>query len=104
MEIIQHVIYTCYCKCSFLPYESSKWACDLVALGSNEKYKEQGSKIVSYSTAPGVVASTIGNLPSWIRRVRIWIHYIVSSYDEQGDCMQVVLIVHQLVLSSGFVE
>ncbi|KAJ8655341.1 hypothetical protein O0I10_009030 [Lichtheimia ornata] len=61
---------------SVLPYESSKWACDLVALGSNEKYKEQGCKIVSYSTAPGVVASTIGNLPSWIRSVRIWIHYI----------------------------
>lgn len=104
MDIIQHVIYTCYCKCSVLPYESSKWACDLVALGSNEKYKEQGSKIVSYSTAPGVVASTIGNLPSWIRRVRKWIHYIVSSYNEQGDCMQVILIVHQLVLSFGFVE
>ncbi|KAI7880676.1 NAD(P)-binding protein [Lichtheimia hyalospora FSU 10163] len=55
---------------SVLPYESSKWACDLVAIGSNERYKEQGSKIISYSTAPGVVASTIGNLPSWIRRFR----------------------------------
>lgn len=99
---------------SVLPYESSKWACDLVALGSNEKYKEQGSKIVSYSTAPGVVASTIGNLPSWIRSVRIWIHYIVSSsnkwrkrsYRAGGywtiDHMDERFIMHKLVRSSGF--
>ncbi|KAI9311471.1 hypothetical protein BX666DRAFT_1995442 [Dichotomocladium elegans] len=61
---------------SELPYEASKWACDLIGIGSNSRYQEKRQKILSYSTSPGVVASSIGNLPTWIRRLRILLHYL----------------------------
>ncbi|KAI8138569.1 hypothetical protein BJV82DRAFT_288139 [Fennellomyces sp. T-0311] len=60
---------------SQLPYESSKWACDLVAIGSNARYANQKQDIVSFTTSPGVVASSIGNLPIWITKLRTLIHY-----------------------------
>ncbi|KAI9274677.1 hypothetical protein BDA99DRAFT_498218 [Phascolomyces articulosus] len=60
---------------SLMPYESSKWACDLVALGSNSRYNNEKQDIVAFSTSPGVVASSIGNLPVWITKVRRLLHY-----------------------------
>lgn len=64
---------------SLLPYESSKWACDLVAIASNDRYHEHKLHISSYTTSPGVVASSIGNLPLWITKLRTLIHYVVCS-------------------------
>ncbi|KAI9491457.1 hypothetical protein BDB00DRAFT_833093 [Zychaea mexicana] len=60
---------------SLMPYESSKWACDLVAIGSNTRYDNEKQNITSFSTSPGVVASSIGNLPIWITKLRTLIHY-----------------------------
>ncbi|KAL1929449.1 hypothetical protein VTP01DRAFT_1587 [Rhizomucor pusillus] len=61
---------------SLLPYESSKWACDLVAIATNDRYQEHKQHISSYTTSPGVVASCIGNLPLWIIKLRTLIHYL----------------------------
>ncbi|KAI9318127.1 hypothetical protein BX666DRAFT_1935026 [Dichotomocladium elegans] len=61
---------------SALPYESSKWATDLVAVGSNARYKENNQKIISITTSPGVVASAIGSLPGWIIAARRVLHYV----------------------------
>ncbi|CEG69968.1 hypothetical protein RMATCC62417_05951 [Rhizopus microsporus] len=62
---------------SLMPYESSKWACDLVAIATHERYKAGNRKISSFTTSPGVVASQIGDLPLWITLVRIILHYIM---------------------------
>ncbi|KAF7720908.1 hypothetical protein EC973_005783 [Apophysomyces ossiformis] len=61
---------------SLEPYESSKWACDLIAVGMNEEYKKHGLAITSFTTAPGVVASSIGDLPEWVTFVRTLLHYL----------------------------
>ncbi|KAI7860886.1 hypothetical protein BDC45DRAFT_563072 [Circinella umbellata] len=65
---------------SSVPYESSKWACDLVAFGSNVRYKNEKQDIVSFSTSPGVVASSIGNLPIWITKLRTLLHYAFRTF------------------------
>jgi hypothetical protein len=60
------------------PYESSKWACDLVSIVSSERFAKDQMKISSFTTSPGVVASDIGDLPGWITKARIILHYLVS--------------------------
>ncbi|KAI8371112.1 hypothetical protein BD560DRAFT_396154 [Blakeslea trispora] len=59
------------------PYESSKWACDLVSIQSNERFQREGLKISSFTTSPGVVASQIGGLATWIVYFRILFHYFM---------------------------
>ncbi|KAG0166321.1 hypothetical protein DFQ30_007337 [Apophysomyces sp. BC1015] len=58
------------------PYESSKWACDLAAVAMNERFIQEGHAITSFSTSPGVVASSIGDLPRWITLLRTLLHYL----------------------------
>ncbi|KAI7905187.1 uncharacterized protein BX663DRAFT_502056 [Cokeromyces recurvatus] len=58
------------------PYESSKWACDLVSIVSSERFKRENNHIASFTTSPGVVASHIGELPMWITKARIILHYL----------------------------
>ncbi|KAG1443909.1 hypothetical protein G6F55_012506 [Rhizopus delemar] len=60
-----------------IPYESSKWACDLVSVATHERFKAEKRTISSFTTSPGVVASQIGDLPLWITLVRIVLHYIM---------------------------
>ncbi|KAG0743361.1 hypothetical protein G6F57_008157 [Rhizopus arrhizus] len=60
-----------------IPYESSKWACDLVSVATHERFKAEKRPISSFTTSPGVVASQIGDLPLWITLVRIVLHYIM---------------------------
>lgn len=60
------------------PYESSKWATDLISIRSTERFKQENKKITSFSASPGVVASEIGNLPRWIIMARFVLHYVVS--------------------------
>ncbi|EIE82787.1 hypothetical protein RO3G_07492 [Rhizopus delemar RA 99-880] len=55
-----------------IPYESSKWACDLVSVATHERFKAEKRTISSFTTSPGVVASQIGDLPLWITLMR-WI-------------------------------
>ncbi|CAO3610851.1 unnamed protein product [Cunninghamella blakesleeana] len=62
-------------KCK-LPYESSKWACDLLAIASNDYFQQHHLNITSFTTSPAVVASRIGNLPLWIIYLRICLHYL----------------------------
>ncbi|KAI8097150.1 uncharacterized protein BX664DRAFT_325661 [Halteromyces radiatus] len=62
-------------KCE-LPYESSKWACDLLAIASNEYFLQHQLNITSFSVSPGVVASAIGNLPLWLVYFRSLFHYV----------------------------
>ncbi|OZJ04539.1 hypothetical protein BZG36_03996 [Bifiguratus adelaidae] len=59
------------------PYESSKWLCDIIAVQINEHFKQKRLKITSFTTHPGVVASSIGNLPRYITESRKLLHYIV---------------------------
>ncbi|KAI8335654.1 hypothetical protein EDC96DRAFT_524667 [Choanephora cucurbitarum] len=59
------------------PYESSKWACDLVSIQSNERFQREGLKVSSFTTSPGVVASHIGGLAAWIVYCRILVHYLM---------------------------
>ncbi|KAL0075181.1 hypothetical protein F4703DRAFT_1890095 [Phycomyces blakesleeanus] len=58
-----------------VPYESSKWACDLVGIAMNDQFIQRGRQITSYTTSPGVVATSIGDLPRWITAARTLIHY-----------------------------
>lgn len=60
------------------PYESSKWACDLIAIVSAERFQREENCISSFTTSPGVVASEIGALPVWVCKVRFLVHYLVS--------------------------
>ncbi|CAO3636564.1 unnamed protein product [Cunninghamella blakesleeana] len=62
---------------SDIPYESSKWACDLLSVACHEKYQKSNLPISSFTTSPGVVASNIGELPRWITELRILLHYIM---------------------------
>ncbi|ORX60610.1 NAD(P)-binding protein [Hesseltinella vesiculosa] len=59
-----------------LPYESSKWACDLLAVATNDYFMQQTLNIRSFTTSPGVVASHIGNLPLWVIYLRSLIHWL----------------------------
>ncbi|KAI8393584.1 uncharacterized protein BYT42DRAFT_551563 [Radiomyces spectabilis] len=61
---------------SLVPYEASKWACDLVAIATNDRFIQEGLNVVSFTTSPGVVASNIGSLPTWIIKARTLIHYL----------------------------
>ncbi|ORX56732.1 NAD(P)-binding protein [Hesseltinella vesiculosa] len=62
---------------SEVPYESSKWACDLLATASHDHFKKSNLAISSFTTSPGVVASSIGDLPAWITMFRVILHYIM---------------------------
>jgi hypothetical protein len=64
------------------PYESSKWATNLIAFRMNDRFKAENVPITSIMTSPGVVASNIANLPDWVRRVRRMVHYSVSARDK----------------------
>ena len=64
------------------PYESSKWASNLIALKMSERFKQNHNPIISIITSPGVVASNIGGLPPWIGRVRRMVHYAVSCLEQ----------------------
>ncbi|KAL9538346.1 hypothetical protein MBANPS3_011003 [Mucor bainieri] len=59
------------------PYESSKWACDLISIATSERFQKDETRITSFTTSPGVVASEIGELPVWIVKARIVVHYIM---------------------------
>lgn len=73
---IQHnLIFIYYSK---EPYESSKWACDLISIASSERFQKEETRIASFTTSPGIVASEIGELPVWVVKARILVHYIVS--------------------------
>ncbi|KAG1441261.1 hypothetical protein G6F56_011563 [Rhizopus delemar] len=63
---------------SVVPYESSKFACDLVSVVSHERFKAEKRHISSFTTSPGVVASQIGDLPIWITLFRIILHYVFN--------------------------
>lgn len=75
-----HIYYSflTYNKYSKEPYESSKWACDLIAIVSGERFQREENHIASFTTSPGVVASEIGALPVWVCKVRFLVHYLVS--------------------------
>ncbi|KAI8071563.1 hypothetical protein BC940DRAFT_233842 [Gongronella butleri] len=67
------------------PYESSKWACDLLAAVSTERFKTQNMPITSFTTSPGVVATSIADLPGWIKALRM--RFIgVTSQNITGYC------------------
>ncbi|KAI8639728.1 hypothetical protein BD408DRAFT_420990 [Parasitella parasitica] len=59
------------------PYESSKWACDMIAIASSERFQKENNPITSFTTSPGVVASDIGGLPAWVCTARIFLHYFM---------------------------
>lgn len=63
------------------PYESSKWACDMVSIASSERFAKEEARITSFTTSPGVVASDIGELPMWITKARIILHYLVTTHN-----------------------
>lgn len=62
---------------SLEPYESSKWACDLVSIVSSERFAKEENHVSSFTTSPGVVASEIGELPVWVTKLRIVVHYMM---------------------------
>ncbi|KAI9257695.1 hypothetical protein BY458DRAFT_518635 [Sporodiniella umbellata] len=62
---------------SSVPYESSKFACDLVSIASHERFQEKKIRVSSFTTSPGVVASQIGDLPVWVTLLRVILHYIM---------------------------
>ncbi|CAO3588862.1 unnamed protein product [Absidia cylindrospora] len=62
---------------SAIPYESSKWACDLIAIACHERFQAENLPISSFTTSPGVVASNIGDLPGWITQLRKLLHYLM---------------------------
>lgn len=59
------------------PYESSKWACDIISIALSERFAREENHISSFTTSPGVVASDIGDLPRWITNARTLAHYLV---------------------------
>ncbi|KAI9318128.1 hypothetical protein BX666DRAFT_2120836 [Dichotomocladium elegans] len=59
-----------------LPYESSKWAMDLVAIGNNARYKSEKLRIASFSTSPGVLATGIGSCTESEIAIRRVFHYM----------------------------
>lgn len=63
--------------CSVEPYESSKWACDIISIALSERFAKDASQISSFTTSPGVVASEIGELPRWVINARVIAHYLV---------------------------
>ncbi|KAI9361493.1 hypothetical protein BD770DRAFT_317288 [Pilaira anomala] len=58
------------------PYESSKWACDIISIALSERFVKEEKHISSFTTSPGVVASDIGELPQWITNARTLAHYL----------------------------
>lgn len=59
------------------PYESSKYACDLMAIALSERFEKDQIPIRAFTTSPGVVASQIGEFPSWVNSCRLVAHYMV---------------------------
>ncbi|KAG0187532.1 hypothetical protein DFQ28_006224 [Apophysomyces sp. BC1034] len=76
------------------PYESSKWACDLLAIASNQLFEKRKLPITSFTTSPGVASSGIGNFPLWVVQGRTPMHLLfrlfgvtsqnVSGYNAAG--------------------
>ncbi|KAI8093729.1 uncharacterized protein BX664DRAFT_330441 [Halteromyces radiatus] len=62
---------------STIPYESSKWACDLLSVACHNRFQKENLPISSFTTSPGVVASNIGELPIWITELRKLLHYLM---------------------------
>jgi 17beta-estradiol 17-dehydrogenase/3beta-hydroxysteroid 3-dehydrogenase len=62
---------------SLEPYESSKWATDLMSILVSEQYEQQNKKVSSYITSPGVVASGIAGLPGWVVTARVLCHHFL---------------------------
>lgn len=62
---------------SLVPYESSKWACDLISVACHDRFQKENLLISSFTTSPGVVASNIGDLPYWVTELRKLLHYLV---------------------------
>lgn len=62
---------------STFPYESSKWACDLISIKSNDRYISENHHIISFTTSPGVVASAIIDLPMVLAKLRVGLQYVV---------------------------
>jgi 17beta-estradiol 17-dehydrogenase/3beta-hydroxysteroid 3-dehydrogenase len=62
---------------SLEPYESSKWATDLMSILVSEQYEQQNKKVSSYITSPGVVASGIAGLPGWVVAARVLCHHLL---------------------------
>lgn len=65
---------------SKFPYESSKWACDLISIKSNDRYSSEKHHIISFTTSPGVVASAIIDLPLILAKLRVGLQYVVRSW------------------------
>lgn len=61
------------------PYESSKWACDLLSVAANDYFMQRQLRITSFTISPGVVSSRIGNFPLWILYLRTFLHYLVGN-------------------------
>ncbi|SAL95503.1 hypothetical protein [Absidia glauca] len=61
------------------PYESSKWACDLLSVAANDYFMQRQLRITSFTISPGVVSSRIGNFPLWILYLRTFLHYLYTS-------------------------
>ncbi|KAJ8651934.1 hypothetical protein O0I10_012481 [Lichtheimia ornata] len=61
---------------STFPYESSKWACDLISIKSNDRYSSENHHIISFTTSPGVVASAIIDLPMVLAKLRVGLQYV----------------------------
>ncbi|KAI8329141.1 hypothetical protein BC941DRAFT_443575 [Chlamydoabsidia padenii] len=62
---------------SLAPYESSKWACDLISVACHERFHKENLPISSFTTSPGVVASNIVGIPYWITQLRKILHYLM---------------------------
>ncbi|SAM09774.1 hypothetical protein [Absidia glauca] len=62
---------------SLTPYESSKWACDLISVACHDRFQKENLPISSFTTSPGVVASNIGDLPYWVTELRKLLHYLM---------------------------
>ncbi|KAL1921411.1 uncharacterized protein VTP21DRAFT_11127 [Calcarisporiella thermophila] len=56
------------------PYEATKHSADLISIALNDRLN--GRNIYSFTTHPGVVVSSIANLPYAIERLRSIAHYI----------------------------
>jgi hypothetical protein len=72
----------------------------MVSIVSSERFAKEETRISSFTTSPGVVASDIGELPMWITKARIILHYIVSSvYTIFYLCVRSLLTVIIIIVS-----
>lgn len=79
-EMYHHWLIHIILSNSKFPYESSKWACDLISIKSNDRYSSEKHHIISFTTSPGVVASAIIDLPLILAKLRVGLQYVVRSW------------------------